>query len=499
VSGFPLPTITWIKISNQTAATSVISEYGQSMLASTARWLKVKRSASGEYLCKADNGIGNSVFSDKAYLNVQYAPQFTSHPSSKTLKSSGEFHLHCSAEGNPQPMVTWMMAPFSAKVDPDAAQNISRTWQLTIQMAITDDSGFYRCLVWNKLGRSYSKWATVIVQDRPSAIQIIDISRIGDRSATVQWRRPFNGYSNITRYIIYFQENCTDNTRMKKIVRYDVSKTVLRGLRPQTQYCISIRAFNGLGGGKRSSIFKIMTVATESPGRVRNVVLTPLSSVEISVKWKEPINSKTTISIFRVYYSTVYDDNIRKQAKVRSYVVVQGNITSTVLRDLKKYTWYNVTVVAVTITHGVSTYGEMSIPVSAMTLEDGTVFLYTHILCFERVYISVFIETAPSAPINVSIASIPSNPHQLLITWSRPLHPNGIIREYIVNYRKSGEDTHLRKLLVVSGTSEKVILDELEPYTVYLIFVQAYTNKGGNLSNVVSGKTEEGSELSLLY
>jgi hypothetical protein len=198
-------------------------------------------------------------------------------------------------------------------------------------------------------------------------------------------------------------------------------------------------------------------------------VLTPLSSVEISVKWKEPINSKTTISIFRVYYSTVYDDNIRKQAKVRSYVVVQGNITSTVLRDLKKYTWYNVTVVAVTITHGVSTYGEMSIPVSAMTLED-----------------------APSAPINVSIASIPSNPHQLLITWSRPLHPNGIIREYIVNYRKSGEDTHLRKLLVVSGTSEKVILDELEPYTVYLIFVQAYTNKGGNLSNVVSGKTEEG-------
>ena len=112
----------------------------------------------------------------------------------------------------------------------------------------------------------------------------------------------------------------------------------------------------------------------EAPERVRNVLLTPLSSNEINVNWAEPINSKGKISLYEIYYSVVKDDTSRKRVKVNGTVDVLGNVTSTIVRDLNKYTLYYVTVTAITVTDGVRTSGEMSSPVTVMTLEDGMSF-----------------------------------------------------------------------------------------------------------------------------
>jgi hypothetical protein len=101
-------------------------------------------------------------------------------------------------------------------------------------------------------------------------------------------------------------------------------------------------------------------------------------------------------------------------------------------------------------------------------------FLFTNkivIIHYKKMVVRISY-TAPSAPVNVSVTSIPRKPHQLLVTWTRPLYPNGIIREFMINYRKIGEDRYLRKVLVISGTSERVILEDLEPFTKYLVSVR---------------------------
>ena len=70
-NGSPQPKVKWLRKSNIPLEITVKNETKDFTVVVTVHWNNINRSDTGYYRCEADNGIGESVSSDWAYLNVQ--------------------------------------------------------------------------------------------------------------------------------------------------------------------------------------------------------------------------------------------------------------------------------------------------------------------------------------------------------------------------------------------------------------------------------------------
>ena len=72
-------------------------------------------------------------------------------------------------------------------------------------------------------------------------------------------------------------------------------------------------------------------------------------------------------------------------------------------------------------------------------------------------------------PLNVQSEAIPDSTSMLRVVWKEPIDTNGIIRNYIIFYQQ--KDAGGEKLNRTVGDITSVILDNLDPYTLYTIWV----------------------------
>ena len=100
---------------------------------------------------------------------------------------------------------------------------------------------------------------------------------------------------------------------------------------------------------------------------------------------------------------------------------------------------------------------------------------------------------APSMPINVTAISI--NSTSILIMWEQPDPPNGIIHYYRVTYT-SAEPGAMSNTTNTTDNSTSVIINNLEPFTVYTVSVVGVTVDEGPPSNVVMIMTNESGKYS---
>ena len=92
-------------------------------------------------------------------------------------------------------------------------------------------------------------------------------------------------------------------------------------------------------------------------------------------------------------------------------------------------------------------------------------------------------------------------PTQLSACWSEPIPKNGIITAYSVYCNTSANQSYPEQVIgsnvpiiisVVNGTTQAVMLTELNPYTQYGCYVTANTSVGeGSPSNIVTVQTAE--------
>lgn len=97
-----------------------------------------------------------------------------------------------------------------------------------------------------------------------------------------------------------------------------------------------------------------------------------------------------------------------------------------------------------------------------------------------------FFPIAPSAPINAMATAISST--SVNVTWTEPSMPNGIIRGYMITYDRFDEEM---LQLNVSTVPTTALLTDLDIFTNYTIFVQAFTIVLGERSNLVTVQTNE--------
>ena len=98
----------------------------------------------------------------------------------------------------------------------------------------------------------------------------------------------------------------------------------------------------------------------------------------------------------------------------------------------------------------------------------------------------------PSEPSTLTVSRRDGEPNELLVTWSTPESPNGVILNYTMYCNASDSGDGDTATVVVPGSQLSAVVMNLTPYTYYDCYVTANTSVGeGNSSTVKSAQTDE--------
>ena len=134
VIGYPPPVVSWTKLFGDLPGGRA-TVHGHTLTIA-----KADKKDSGTYICTASNAMGTTHSMTSLVVNV--VPQFTVKPPEKIELYHGQsVTLNCSADGHPEPSITWTRC----KGDIVADRSEMEGGQLKINSLTAKDSGTYIC------------------------------------------------------------------------------------------------------------------------------------------------------------------------------------------------------------------------------------------------------------------------------------------------------------------------------------------------------------------
>nr|KAF6370255.1 protein tyrosine phosphatase receptor type Q [Myotis myotis] len=283
----------------------------------------------------------------------------------------------------------------------------------------------------------------------PSSIQIINYKNISSSSILLYWDPPEFPNGKITHYTIYAMELDTNTAFQMTTLN---NSFLITGLKKYTKYKMRVTASTHVGESSLSEendIF-VRTLEDEPESSPQDVEVADVTAHEISLKWLPPEKPNGIIVAYEVLYKNM-----------DSLFMKNTSTTHIILRDLKPYSLYNISVRSYTrLGHGNQLSSLLSVRTS---------------------------ETVPgSAPENIAYKNISSG--EIEISFHPPRNPNGIIQKYTIYLRRSNGNEER----TIDTTSLIQNIKGLKKYTQYIIEVSASTLKGeGVRSAPISVLTEE--------
>ncbi|KAJ8776540.1 hypothetical protein J1605_015435 [Eschrichtius robustus] len=283
----------------------------------------------------------------------------------------------------------------------------------------------------------------------PSSIQVINYKNISSSSILLYWDPPEYPNGKITHYTIYAME--LDTNRAFQMTTIDNS-FLITGLKKYTKYKMRVAASTSVGESSLSEANDIFvrTPEDEPESSPQDVEVIDVTASEISLKWSPPEKPSGIIVAYEVLYKNI-----------DALFMKNTSTTNIILRDLKPYTLYNISVRSYTrFGHGNQLSSLLSVRTS---------------------------ETVPdSAPENITYKNISSG--EIELSFLPPNSPNGIIQKYTIYLKKSNGSEER----IINATSLTQNIKGLKKYTQYIIEVSASTLKGeGVRSAPISVLTEE--------
>ncbi|KAM5288523.1 phosphatidylinositol phosphatase PTPRQ [Ctenodactylus gundi] len=283
----------------------------------------------------------------------------------------------------------------------------------------------------------------------PSSIQIINYKNISSSSILLYWDPPEYPNGKITHYTIYAME--LDTNRAFQMTTVDNS-FLITGLKKYTKYKMRVGASTLVGESSLSEendIF-VTTPEDEPESSPQDVEIIDVSANEIKLKWSPPEKPNGIIIAYEVLCKNT-DTLFMKNTSTANIV----------LRELKPYTVYNISVRSYT------RFGHGNLSSSLLSVRTS--------------------ETAPdSAPENITYKNISSG--EIQIAFLPPHSPNGIIQKYTIYLMRSNGSEER----TINTTALTQNIRGLKKYTQYLIEVSASTLQGeGVRSAPISVLTEE--------
>eukprot|EP00058_Branchiostoma_floridae_P023774 XP_002609264.1 hypothetical protein BRAFLDRAFT_124749 [Branchiostoma floridae] len=287
----------------------------------------------------------------------------------------------------------------------------------------------------------------------PSFPMDVEANAVDSQSIRINWQPPTEPNGNVLGYnIFYTTEGESGNNQ--QTVGPDDTTYVIEGLRPATQYAITLNAFTEAGEGERTEE-RVVTTLTDVPGAPASIDATAVDTTSIRVEWQAPSEMGGTLLGYKIYYQLVGEDS-------PSTADVEPTETSYLLTELQPYSQYLIWLVGYTE----AGEGDSTEQVTVQTPQG-----------------------VPTAPREV--VAVATGPTSATVNWQPPLANNGQLLGYKVYYQNNLDEKVTVTELSASELSHTN--DDIEPMTEYLISVLAFTSIGeGPHSQEVTLRTEEG-------
>lgn len=403
---------------------------------------------SGKYTCIASNRAGTTSVSKEMVVYVP--PKFIQEPDDKQVLKTYTISLTCLTSGTPPARIDWSKSKGGRFVPvsigkPRFEKMVNGT--LVIRNASEEDDGKYLCTASNGVsdnGVSRQVQLTVHVPARivtapantPAKVSTdVTITCVAQGNLPIQltWFNGTKQMSNNSRVTISTSTKKDDYKVQSTLV---VERLVLEDTR---QYWCGV----GNEFGKDRKPFQI--IAQKRPSPPSKPIVKGVTARSIYVTWTPRFDGNAPITEYTVEIklsTKEWGDSERKVVRTLGLDATEFHPASSY--DLRVYAANKV---------GMS---DTSPVVTARTLE-----------------------AAPSDPprlINVTAVSS----KEIYVRWEPPPlgSRNGVIRGYYVIYKQKNKWYRGNNLTVNGGETTSHIIPRLDPYTVYIIEIQAFTRAG---------------------
>ncbi|CAL1539569.1 unnamed protein product [Lymnaea stagnalis] len=276
-----------------------------------------------------------------------------------------------------------------------------------------------------------------------------------EHSLTLHWREPpLRGFP-LHGYVVGYGQFIPEVYR--KILGPSQMSYTIKSLKPDSEYIISVRAFNQIGESSPTFILaRTKEVPVQPLAFLTPVKLTVQAESESSLKltWSDPAISNSQRAMDGRAYLIRYSP---LSGEAYSYINTSDQVL--VLTNLEPGTQYEVSIKAVKGTNS----SQWSLPVVNSTQE-----------------------IAPrSAPENIVASRHPIQLNYILLSWTEPKTPNGIIEEYII-YLTPNPTLDTKLWVVMKTKRREAKIGVITPHTIYYFKLQAMNKAGyGPLSKTV--------------
>nr|XP_045618771.1 receptor-type tyrosine-protein phosphatase F-like isoform X2 [Procambarus clarkii] len=289
-------------------------------------------------------------------------------------------------------------------------------------------------------------------EDKPGEVSSTVLKTLNDSSLHVQWTPPDKPNGVITQYMVKWTKE--GDTSQDTVTTPTTTSYNITGLAPCTSYSVTVTAATIKGFGVESVPKSAPTdsIAPDPPTSL-GAVMVYNKSDKLSVNWTHPDDPGPLCPVTR-YNVTWYLASTQE-------LVDQTTTSDTTLTisDLEAWTSYTVCVAAAT--------------------EQSSIYKYAPPSCTN----ATTDQDTPGSPSNTTIES--HTGESLLVVWSPPEEPRGIITNYSVAWSPpdSGNGTEV----TVDGSITQYNITRLKSCVNYTVTVTAATIKGyGKQFNVTN-------------
>uniref|UniRef100_H3A4S8 Usherin n=1 Tax=Latimeria chalumnae TaxID=7897 RepID=H3A4S8_LATCH len=289
----------------------------------------------------------------------------------------------------------------------------------------------------------------------PEDLRAPTVTATGPAVIEVKWSPPKKPNGIITNYFIYRRPVGTQDELLVLIWSEGALEFIDASdmLQPYTEYEYRVRAHNSRGSV--DSQWSSTQTLEAPPQGVAAPSAQATSAYSVLVNWTQPTSPNGIISQYRVVYQEQRIDPTISTSAVTALTVPATSNQAHVF-GLEPFTTYNIHVVAV------NNAGQVTSP-------------WTNVRT---------LEASPSGLSNFTVEKR-ENGRALLLKWSEPSKPNGVIKQHL-RYNIFSDDN-----LEYSGLSRQFLFRRLEPYTIYTLVLEACTEEGCTRSPPQPVRTDE--------
>ncbi|XP_069795094.1 protein tyrosine phosphatase receptor type Fa isoform X4 [Narcine bancroftii] len=295
-SGNPDPEITWFK-DFLPVDTSNSNGRIKQLRSGALQIENSEESDQGKYECVTTNSAGTR-YSAPANLYVRVRrvpPRFSIPPTSHEVMPGGSINLTCVAVGSPMPYVKWVTG--AVELTPEEDMPVGRN---VLELVNIKESRSYTCVAMSSLG-VIEATAQITVKALPKPPTMSSVTETTATSVTLTWES--GNMEMIPFYVIQYKPKSSDGS-FQEIDGVATTRYSIGGLSPYSEYEFRIIAVNNIGRGPPSEIIETRTGEQAPSSPPLKVQARMLSASTMLIQWQEPEEPNGQIRGYRVYYTT---------------------------------------------------------------------------------------------------------------------------------------------------------------------------------------------------